>query len=569
MSAPAVNPRRGWSEEQEKDLITFRLGAKRRFRATLVLGSAAIVAALLHRAPVAPLVAFLVAAGTMAVNQLLTMLSTREELYRWWYRYLFSTLDVFLLSTIVMSFGNESLVVLYFLVVVPYSFDRGRSLGQYTAFISTLAFLGSSWWYSVSNPAEPTRPMWTGAAAGLFLLISLQIVPIASKLIRRIRDTREQMHSAERGDLLVRADARYADELGFLQRSFNRMIEQLDHLIGTVKREAEEVSQYADRLASAAHVLEATGAEFSGTAHTLSSQVDRQRALADTGRERTSDAIAASERLRSSVEEMDSQAQQLVDTARRSHESIARAADTLIAIGERVRDTAATVSALGDASDRVGDFVEATSRIARQTNLLALNAAIEAARAGEHGRGFGVVAEEVRKLAEESARAAREVASTIAEVRENIALAVQSMSESERQVRGVGDVAADANAAIGTMLNGIGRIAELVAEAAASSRDQSASMQQLAEVMTGVLGVSSEASAQARAAADVATRQMHSLDGLAETSRELALLAERLRQSITSFRLSDPSAAPTETAAPRVTDRQVLPVPTRSEPSVA
>ena len=186
--------------------------------------------------------------------------------------------------------------------------------------------------------------------------------------------------------------------------------------------------------------------------------------------------------------------------------------------------------------------MEAVSRIARQTNLLALNAAIEAARAGEHGRGFAVVAEEVRKLAEESGRAAKDIAATIADVRENIAVAVQSMSEGEREVLGVGEIANEANTALSTMLSGIGRIAELIADVTTVSREQSTTMHQLAEMIDGVEGVSDEASAQAREASDAATRQMRSLEGLAETSRGLAQLAERLRQSTGRFTVPSTAA---------------------------
>jgi methyl-accepting chemotaxis protein len=239
--------------------------------------------------------------------------------------------------------------------------------------------------------------------------------------------------------------------------------------------------------------------------------------------------------MRERAEEMETNARGLVDTAQQSRDSIARASDTLVAIGARVRAAATTVSTLGVASERVGDFVDAVSRIARQTNLLALNAAIEAARAGEHGRGFAVVAEEVRKLAEESGRAAKEITITIAEVRENIATAVQSMTEGEQEVRGVGDIADDANSALSTLLAGIGQIAELIADVAAVSRDQSATMRQLAEVIEGVQGVSLEAATHAGDAAEAATKQMRALEGLTETSRAMAKLAERLRRSTGRF----------------------------------
>jgi methyl-accepting chemotaxis protein len=437
-----------------------------------------------------------------------------------------------------MAFGNEALAVLYFLVVVPYSFDRGRALGYYSSIASTAAFLASSWFFVSMNPMVPQRIVWTGAAAGLLLLISLQIVPIASKLIQRIRYTRDRISEAEDGNLGTRADHRYSDELGFLQRSFNGMVEQLGTLIGTVQGDSHEMAAAAGQLAATTHGLNETGSGFTDMAQKLTSHLESQRALTATGRQRTDQALVSSERLRERAEEMESNARGLVDTAQQSRDSIARASDTLVAIGTRVRAAATTVSALGEASERVGDFVDAVSRIARQTNLLALNAAIEAARAGEHGRGFAVVAEEVRKLAEESGRAAKAITITIAEVRDNIATAVQSMTDGEQEVRGVGDIADEANSALSTLLAGIGQIAELIADVAAVSRDQSATMRQLAEVIEGVQGVSLEAATHANDAAAVATTQMRALEGLTDTSRTMAKLAERLRHSTGRFTIA-------------------------------
>jgi methyl-accepting chemotaxis protein len=553
-------------EEHEKDLVTFRLGARRRFRATAILGAAAIAAAFVHVSEVPPAAAIAVTAGIMIINLLLTRFATRADRHRPWHRYAFATLDVFLVSTVVMSFGNEALVILYFLIVVPYSFDRGRALGQYTAIVSALAFFGSSWLFATMNPNAVVRPFWTAGAAGLLLVVSWQIVPIASKLIRRIRETRESISDVERGNLAALADSRYADELGFLQRSFNRMLEQLGALIGAMQREADEVAASAEQLAGTTHGLNAAGTGFANTAQRLTSYIERQRGYAVTGRDRTTEALAASERLLERAEQVEHDALGLVETAQQGRDSVVRASDTLLAIGERVRVASSTVMALGVASERVGDFVEAVSRIARQTNLLALNAAIEAARAGEHGRGFAVVAEEVRKLAEESARAAKDIAATIADVRENIATAVQSMAEGEQEVRGVGEIAGEANTALGAMLSGISRIAELIADVTAVSRDQSTTMRQLAEVIDGVQGVSVEAAAQAREASEAATKQMRALEGLAETSRSLAQLADRLRRSTSRFTLlqSGPAIPSEPAAAGRVRQDEPPRVPGRS-----
>ena len=530
------------NEDRAKDTLTFRLGARRRYVLTAVLGVAGVLGALTGIAPVSLAVVLGITATALGLNALLTALAIGPLSGVWWMRYAIATLDVALISAVVAAMRQNALVMLYFLVIVPYSFDRGRALGYFTASASALGFL------LVRLPALPANSgtaarVWVVVFAALLLMIASQLVPISSRLIARIRATREVVARAESGNLLARVDTRSTDELGLLQQSFDRMLERLGQLIGTVQREADEVASLAEQLAAASGTLSANGSEFAATAVNLTRQLDTQRRYTEDGARHSEQAYQAFERLRGRAQDMESNAHVLVGAAETSRESIARSATTLVALSDRVRSTAATVGALGSASERVNEFAESIARIARQTNLLALNAAIEAARAGEHGKGFAVVAEEVRKLAEESGRAAREVADTNAAVRDDIAAAVASMSEGEREVRDVGGVADEANAALGAMLDGIRRISDIVVETAAVSRDQSAAMETLTASIAGIQDVATEASARAAAASVVATEQTTALDGLSSTSRQLAELSDRLRQSVSRFAVTNLAAA--------------------------
>lgn len=551
------------SEDRAKDTLTFRLGARRRYMLTGVLGVAGVAGALSGVAPVSLAVVLGILVAALLLNALLTALAIGPLSGRWWMRYAVATLDVALISAVVAAMSQNALVMLYFLVIVPYSFDRGRALGYFTASASALAFL------VVRLPALPpgsgtTERAWVLVFAALLLVIASQLVPISSRLIARIRSTREVVARAESGNLLARVDTRSTDELGLLQQSFDRMLERLGQLIGTVQREADEVAGVAERLASATGTLSANGSEFAATAVNLTRQLDAQRRYTEDGAHHTRQASQAFERLRGRAQDMESNARLLVGAAESSRESIGRAATTLVALSDRVRSTAATVGALGSASERVNEFAEAIARIARQTNLLALNAAIEAARAGEHGRGFAVVAEEIRKLAEESGRAAHEVAETNATVRDDIAAAVASMGEGEREVRDVGGVADEANGALGTMLDGIRGITDIVLETAGVSREQSAAMETLTASIAGIQSVAVEASARAATASVVATEQTTALEGLSATSRQLAELSDRLRQSVSRFAVTDAAvAAPTRAIA----DAHPAPQPSLAGPS--
>ncbi len=527
-------------EEREKDFTTFRLGSRRRMWGILVVGTALFIAVITKAIPeVSRVTMGSIALGAIVLNAVLTGLATNPRRYRPWNRYVFAALDAALISTLVFFFGSNGLVALYFLAIVPYAFDRGERLGHFMTLASVIGFLAASWGHRIINPAYGDPFAWSLITALLMAVVATQIIPIPSRLIRRIRHTRECITQAERGNMLARSHTKHIDELGLLERGFNHMLEEFGRIIGTVQHEADEVAAFAEGLASATQLLSRTGSDFAGTAHGLTVCLEKQRDYTETGARQTVEALEASERLRERAEDMETDAHSLVNAAATSRDAIGRAADTLVTIGLKVRDTATTVATLASASERVGEFVEAVSRIARQTNLLALNAAIEAARAGEQGKGFAVVAEEVRKLAEESSRAAREVTTTIATVRENIATAVLSMTEGEQEVRNVGEIAMEANTALSVMLGGIERIAEVISEAADISRRQSSAMANLSAVIQNVQAVSLEAAGQAQDASQVTTQQTTSLQGLTDTSQQLAALADRLRQSISRFAVAE------------------------------
>ena len=525
----------GSLEEREKDFVTFKQGYWRRLWSTIFLGVTLVIAAQMGIAEVPFVAQLAIFVVTMVLNLALTALATNPRTYAWWWRYAFATFDACLISSLTVAFGGTSLALLYFLAIVPYSFDRGKAIGQYTAMASAVGFVIAGHLHHLLFPSEAYNFFMSFVVAVLLLIVSFQVIPIPTKLIRRIRYTRDAMTQAEQGNLLVRAQARSLDELGYMERSFNRMLDEIGQIIGAVQREAEQVATFAERVAEATGTLNRSGTEFASSAQALNAQLQEQRGHTETGGRETREALGSSERLRERAAEMESNARELVSAAGSSRDAIGRAANTLVTIGDRVRDTSATVGTLSQASEQIGDFVEAVARIARQTNLLALNAAIEAARAGEQGRGFAVVAEEVRKLAEESGRAAKEIAATITAIRESVDDVVQSMSAGAQEVRDVGHIATEANRALGAMLAGIERLNEMVGDAASVSRQQSQSMRALSTAIGAVEQVAEDAAVRAETASHAASQQTTSLEGLSHTSQQLAELADRLRDSISRF----------------------------------
>lgn len=529
LEAPQSDARALFDEERAKDLSTFRVAARRRFWSTIFIAGVLIVGLKLGLAAVSMTAVIATFCAAIGLNWLLSAIGTRRRWYRWWLRYVFAVFDTLLISSVVYLFGSPVLVLTYILAIVPYSFDRGPALGYVTTGASVLGYLAASYGYALAHPATATAWPQVGLAAVLLLVVSQQVIQMPSRLISRIRRTRERMAQVERGELHARAEARHNDELGFLERSFNRMLDELTLLIETVQREADELAAVAIQVHGAASVLQRRAADVATGAESLSEGMARQRDLTTDGVRAGRQALHTAETARGTAERTASDAHAVDDIATSSREAIERAAQTLVRVSEDVGASAARVQRLAPASDRVGDFVATVSRIARQTNLLALNAAIEASRAGEQGLGFAVVADEIRKLASESAQAAKVIASTVQRVRDDIGDAVHSMDNTAREVTDAGTIAREATRALSMMVDGIARIAQQSDDVATLAQTQ-ATLAADAVTAFDMLDTSAErASGGARTAADGAAAQRASIDELSRSAAQLSQAAARMR----------------------------------------
>ena len=481
----------------------------------------------------APATMVLVAGGAAFINELLGLIHERGW-YRWWLVYALSLVDVLLVAVLIVWFGRGGFVAAFFIAVLPYAFDQGHAVGNFLVLTAAIAYLGASYLHKALY--EPGASLSNaGLETVVFILVAMALKRIPATLIERIRHARSVMGEAERGYLAVRAPAGESDELGFLERSFNRMIEEIGGTISTVQREADEVAAFAEELAASAEELHATSESVTHTAQRLAADLGQQREMAELSRGESAKAADQAEALRVRAELMQADAARLVAAAERGRERVARASQTLRAVGEEVRSTATTVAGLSGMSERIGVFAQTIARIARQTHLLALNAAIEAARAEEHGEGFAVVADEVRALAAEAGKSAREVAELVSELRAGIDAAARAMQSGETKVRDIGAVAAEADGALQELHQGIELVGDLVNATAEVSRSQAQRLADLAKSLEQVAAISSASSQRADGAAAATQAEITSMGDLTATSQQLAQLAERLRASIARF----------------------------------
>ncbi|MGH7544925.1 MAG: methyl-accepting chemotaxis protein, partial [Gemmatimonadota bacterium] len=340
------------------------------------------------------------------------------------------------------------------------------------------------------------------------------------------------------GDLRTRVgNGRMPREFTAVGAAFDTMAARLRGLATEVIRTAGQVSGSASDFSTISEQIAASTHEMSAAVTEISEGARHQ---AETLKE-TSSAVGELRRGATAIETETAHNRELSESIRaeadHSRTEVHRAVDLLLALREVVHRTGNEVAALEDASAAVTGFVERIASIAQQTHLLALNAAIEAARAGEEGRGFGVVAEEVRKLAAEADRAAGDVGEVVARVREQVSSTVETMREGEVQVRRVEDVAHTADDALGAITSGLERIADVAGQVTGTVERN---LKLLEDVARQVQSVAQMATAHAVRSQDVTAtveEQTAATQQIAASAAELVVAAEALRHVISEWQV--------------------------------
>ncbi|TWI55873.1 methyl-accepting chemotaxis protein [Halalkalibacter nanhaiisediminis] len=374
------------------------------------------------------------------------------------------------------------------------------------------------------------------SAIGIALAVVIVFL-FANQIKRRLNAVGVALEKAGNGDFTMDPNDDSKDEIGQLTQSYNLMKNNLSTLIKQVIDTSEQVAASSEELSAGAEETSRATDQISESIQSIASGSEKQVSTTTKANQSASGISRSMEQISASVESANHSSEITREKSNSGHEVIQQTVAQMSLIDDKTGEISTVVEQLGNKSNEIGKIISLITEVAEQTNLLALNAAIEAARAGEHGKGFAVVADEVRKLAEQSSGSANQIRNLIQDIQNDINRSVVSMNETKIAVK-------DGITSVGQAGNEFEDISVSVNEVTTQIQGVSRAVQQITGDMGAMINFINEASSIAGESAGYseevaasAEEQNATMEEVASAAMTLAKMAEDLQESVKKFKL--------------------------------
>lgn len=370
----------------------------------------------------------------------------------------------------------------------------------------------------------------------LILLVVLSTI-IARMIVKPIREMKNLLSKAENGDFTGKGSYQSKDEMGELTSSFNQMSMTLQSIFTTVNDSTQQVASAAEELSASAEQSTKASEHVTITIQELASGSDVQVQNVDKSSVVMNDIMEHTKSIFDNTEKITNDVLHASKMSQDGNQAIEQVNKQMDSIYNNVTSLSQAVKSLDERTSEIGQISNVISGISAQTNLLALNAAIEAARAGEHGKGFAVVADEVRKLAEESNKSTEQISNLISLIQKDAENTLNTMNKASEEVNSGIKVVNTAGSSFQKIDIAVNNVVSQIEDISKAVKDLTAGTEHVTGSINEVSEVAKESASITQNISAATEEQLASMEEISASSQSLATLADDLQNLMKKFNI--------------------------------